>query len=134
METFTGHKSQFSAAKSGEALVVIGERREWKITTRANAIASNAQGQDWEKTLAGIKGFDLSISGNLNLSDATGGQAVLTEGELIDFECFPENVAGYKFSGQARITGVEITGGLEDVVSISITAKGNGALVRDPGA
>ncbi len=134
MQTFSGHKSQFSAVQSGQAMVVIGERREWKISTRANIIASNAQGQEWENSLSGIKGFDLSLSGNLNLSDASSGQAVLTEGELIDFECYPEGIPGYGFSGTARIATVEVSTSLEDVVSFSITAKGHGELIRETAA
>ncbi|WP_372808291.1 phage tail tube protein [Pontiella sp.] len=125
----SGYKSIFSAAGSGDAVEVVGDRKSWKISTRAAIGTATAQGQDWEETLDGIKGFDLSVSGNLDPSD--NGQAALEEGALVDFEAWIET-GGFKYSGSARIKSLEIDAPEDGPISFSFSAQGHGALSRTP--
>lgn len=126
--TNRGQDAQFKSAQAGSVVALVGERKSWKITTRAGAVDDGAQGDDWETYKPGRKGFDISLDGHLDSTDAA--QAEFVEGELIDFECYPEGADGTIRSGQALITSTDIGTDMEGIVSISISAKGVGPLVR----
>lgn len=126
-----GQDAQIKTAKAGQPVALVGETREWSISAAANIIDTGSQGKDWVENLAGQKSFGLNMSGNFDQDDAA--QQELIEGELIDFEGLTNGVGSMTYSGQARIATVEIGTPFDGVVSITITARGHGALTRTPG-
>ncbi len=125
---FTGEKG---AIKTGENSIT--KMENWKLSIKANEVDTTSFDSDgWEETEVTTKSWEVSMEGTFNKADATGQKAVmaaLVSGENLPIKLYVDKTAEEEdFSGNIKITGIDIDTSVKDKLKISIKAKGNGKL------
>ena len=115
---FTGEKG---AIKTGENSIT--KMENWKLSIKANEVDTTSFDSDgWEETEVTTKAWE----------DTTGQKAVmaaLVSGENLPIKLYVDKTAEKEdFSGNIKITGLDIDTTVKDKLKISIKAKGNGKL------
>lgn len=125
---FTGEKGTI---KTGENSIT--KMENWKLSIKANEVDTTSFDSDgWEETEVTTKSWEVSMEGTFNKADATGQKAVmaaLVSGENLPIKLYVDKTAEKEdFSGNIKITGIDIDTSVKDKLKISIKAKGNGKL------
>ena len=125
---FTGEKG---AIKTGENSIT--KMENWKLSIKANEVDTTSFDSDgWEETEVTTKSWEVSMEGTFNQADTTGQKAVmaaLVSGENLPIKLYVDKTAEKEdFSGNIKITGLDIDTTVKDKLKISIKAKGNGKL------
>lgn len=125
---FTGEKG---AIKTGENSIT--KMENWKLSIKANEVDTTSFDSDgWEETEVTTKSWEVSMEGTFNKADATGQKAVmaaLVSGENLPIKLYVDKTAEKEdFSGNIKITGIDIDTSVKTKLKISIKAKGNGKL------
>lgn len=125
---FTGEKG---AIKTGENSIT--KMENWKLNIKANEVDTTSFDSDgWEETEVTTKSWEVSMEGTFNKVDTTGQKAVmaaLVSGENLPIKLYVDKTAEKEdFSGNIKITGLDIDTTVKDKLKISIKAKGNGKL------
>lgn len=125
---FTGEKG---AIKTGENSIT--KMENWKLSIKANEVDTTSFDSDgWEETEVTTKSWEVSMEGTFNKADATGQKVVmaaLVSGENLPIKLYVDKTAEKEdFSGNIKITGIDIDTSVKDKLKISIKAKGNGKL------
>lgn len=110
---------------------------DWSLSIEGTEIDTSEIGSDWKSAVQGSRKWSGSVSGILDMDDYTGQKLLIdeiygtsTDGSLasVCFEVDEGTADGY-FSGTAIITNVTINNpGNDDVVRVSMTLSGDGAL------
>lgn len=131
MATMHGKSSQVKLTTD-----IVADMGEWAINASLETADESAFGDSWRSFLAGLATWNGSCSGSLNLGDTyqktvhdllvaatpTGTTAAMR---------FYVNGSSY-YGGTVFITGVNPRAALSDVVKISFTFQGSGALTYTP--
>ncbi len=85
--------------------------------------------------LGGLKSFELSADGLMEFAatSTTKPQSLnqlMQAGTAVTFTFALATPAGYKYTGSALVTSIEITGGTEDASTYSVSMSGTGALTQ----
>ena len=125
---FTGEKG---AIKTGENSIT--KMENWKLSIKANEVDTTSFDSDgWEETEVTTKSWEVSMEGTFNKADTTCQKAVmaaLVSGENLPIKLYVDKTAEKEdFSGNIKITGLDIDTTVKDKLKISIKAKGNGKL------
>ena len=125
---FTGEKG---AIKTGENSIT--KMENWKLSIKANEVDTTSFDSDgWEETEVTTKSWEVSMEGTFNKADTTGQKAVmaaLVSGENLPIKLYVDKTAEKEdFSGNIKITGLDIDTTVKDKLKISIKAKGIGKL------
>ena len=125
---FTGEKG---AIKTGENSIT--KMENWTLSIKANEVDTTSFDSDgWEETEVTTKSWEVSMEGTFNKADTTGQKAVmaaLVSGENLPIKLYVDKTSEKEdFSGNIKITGIDIDTSVKDKLKISIKAKGNGKL------
>ena len=86
----------------------------------------------WTETETTTKEWEVSLEGTFNKGDTTGQKALLTalaEGTNLPLSLYIDKSASKAdFSGNVKITSVDVETAVKDKIKLSIKAKGNGKL------
>ncbi len=120
--------------KNGVARIganAIAEVQEFSVTEQTSTADDTSMGDQAETHLIGIDSWNGSVKCSLDVTDATGQQA-MTKGASVSLNLFPAGVGVGKMqlSGTATITEVTRTTNRSNVVEVSFNFKGNGALAN----
>jgi predicted secreted protein len=85
--------------------------------------------------LGGLKSFELSADGLMEFAatSTTKPQSLnqlMQAGTAVTFTFALDTLAGYKYTGSALVTSIEITGGTEDASTYSVSMSGTGELLQ----
>lgn len=85
--------------------------------------------------LGGLKSFELSADGLMEFATTSSTKPqslnlLMQAGTEVTFTFALNTPAGYKYTGGALVTSIEITGGTEDASTYSISMSGTGALTQ----
>lgn len=127
---YSGNSGAISAITSTGTPAAVGEVKSFTLNINSDLIETSTIGETWKQSIAGLKGWDVSIE--CNYDPANGAQADLIEGASVDMVLYPAgNVATrQKFTGTGIVASVSIPVESTSVVSYSVTVTGNGALTR----
>jgi|SaaInlV_120m_DNA_4_1040238.scaffolds.fasta_scaffold01557_10 hypothetical protein len=127
MATYTGDGG---IIKTGSTPVTIGEILGWTVEQSTDTIEDTVVGDTAKTFVAGLTGWTGTCEAILSDSDA--GQALMDNGSTqtaLDFY-FDASTSGYK--GNALVTGISTTSAMGDMIKVSLTFQGTGALTSDP--
>lgn len=129
MATFTGEKG---AIKTGENQIT--KMENWKLNIKANEVDTTSFDDDgWESCEISTKGYEVSMEGIYNKGDKNGQQAImiaLASGANLPIKLYIDKEAEKEdFSGNIKITGMDIEVAPKDKIKISIKGKGTGKLI-----
>ena len=101
----------------------IAQLTAWNITQNAETIEASYMGADWKCVKPGMASWEGSAEA---VFDTTEGYPIIgTVVSLIAYE-----VAGTAtYSGDAIVTSIETAVGVEDMITVSLSFTGDGALV-----
>ena len=124
----TGEKG---AIKTGENQIT--KMENWKLNVKANEVDTTTFDDDgWESYEVSAKGYEVSMEGIFNKTDKTGQQAIMTafaSGASLPIKLYIDKGASKEdFSGNIKITGIDIEVTTKDKIKLSIKAKGTGKL------
>lgn len=124
----TGEKG---AIKTGENQITKIEN--WKLNIKANEVdVTTFDSEGWEETEISTKGYEVSMEGIFNKSDKTGQQAIMTaiaSGASLPISLYIDKSASKAdFTGNIKITGMDVEVAPKDKIKLSIKAKGTGKL------
>lgn len=124
----TGEKG---AIKTGANQVT--KMENWKLNIKASEVDTTTfDDEGWESYEISTKGYEVSMEGIYNKSDKTGQQAIMTalaNGASLPIELYIDKSSEKAdFSGNIKITGVDIETTTKDKIKISIKGKGTGKL------
>lgn len=128
MAALTGEKG---AIKTG--VNQITKMENWKLNIKANEVDTTTfDSEGWEETEISTKGYEVSMEGIYNKEDKTGQQVIMTaiaSGASVPIELFIDKSASKAdFSGNVKITGMDVETAPKDKIKISIKCKGTGKL------
>ena len=125
MATHHGKEGVVKAGGTG-----IGEVTGFNLETTADVVEDTALTDATKSFIAGRSAFSGSIDMNYDETDSP--QQTLTVGSSIDFILLPEgNSSGDEsFTGSGIITGMNVTNGMDAVVTRNVTFQGTGTLTR----
>ena len=108
----------------------VGELTSFTLETTADVVEDTQLSDAAKSFLTGRTSFSGSLEMNYDESDAQ--QETLVVGSEISFVLLPEgNTAGdQSFTGTGIVTGMNITNGMDAIVSRSVTFQGTGALTK----
>jgi predicted secreted protein len=111
---------------------VVGEATDWTISASLDIADSSAMGDDWKSGVAGMASWSGSANMHFDLTDtyqAAVHDALVTASPTgsITTARFYVNASNY-YSGSILITGVNPTAGIGDLVKLSVSFQGTGAL------
>lgn len=124
MAKYNGNSGVIQAITATGTPASVGQVKNFSIETVAAEIDSTAMGDTWDTTVAGRKGWSGSLEAHYDPDDNA--QDDLLEGETCNMALVP--VVGNSLTGTAIVTSRSITVDKDDIVSISISFKGTGAL------
>lgn len=109
----------------------IAEVLSWSIDVTANTTPSTAMGDTWETHEVTTKAWSGSLECNWDPSD-TNGQDTLAAGDEVTIKVYPTgNTSGNtEFSGTVKVTGVSRSGSTPEIVKLSVSFQGTGALAE----
>ena len=125
----TAHVGKSGAVYSGANAVA--EVLTWSIDVTANTVSDTAMGDDWETHQVTTKSWSGSLECNWDPSDSTG-QDTLSEGAEVTLNLYPtgNTSSNTQFSGTAIVTGVSRNGSTTEIVKLSVSFQGTGALTE----
>ena len=128
MMAFTGEKG---AIKTGENSIT--KMESWKLNLKSNEVDTTSFDSDgWEENEVTTKAWEVSMEGTFNKGDSTGQKALLisfAKGENLPISLYTDKDSEVAdFSGNVRITSVDVETAVKDKIKISIKCKGNGKL------
>jgi len=108
----------------------VGELTSFTLETTADVVEDTQLSDAAKSFLTGRTSFSGSLEMNYDEGDAQ--QETLVVGSEISFVLLPEgNTAGdQSFTGTGIVTGMNITNGMDAIVSRSVTFQGTGALTK----
>ena len=123
MATHTGSEGVIKIGST-----VLGELRSYTLEQTSDTIEDTSLGDSSRSYKTGLKGF--SGSASLFFDEADAGQLLVTAGSAITINLSPEGTtAGDKFfSGDAIVTGYNVSASFDGMVEAEITFQGNGAV------
>ncbi|MDR6225448.1 phage tail tube protein [Desmospora profundinema] len=132
-QAIPGFKGSLSiSVDEGNTYQMIAEMREATLTISQEELeASSFSSNGWMEYIPGLKEWELEAEGIYLLADAGQDQlySALVQGETVMVRLFPSDESGNEgYEGQAFITSWEVSNAADDVVSISATFRGSGAL------
>ena len=125
---FTGEKG---AIKTGENSIT--KMENWKLNIKASEVDTTTfDDEGWESYEISTKGYEVSMEGIYNKSDKTGQQAIMTDlanGASLTIELYIDKSSEKAdFSGNIKITGMDVETATKDKIKVSIKGKGTGKL------
>ncbi len=124
------YKGDGGLIKTGATPVTIGEILSWTVEQQTDVIEDTAMGDSSKTFVAGLASWTGSCEANLSGSDT--GQVLLDNGSSqtgLDF-FFDSSTSAYK--GNAIVTSISASSSIGDMVKVSISFQGTGALTSDP--
>ena len=123
MATHTGSEGVIKIGST-----VLGELRSYTLEQTSDTIEDTSLGDSTRSYKAGLKGF--SGSASLFFDEADAGQLLVTAGSAITINLSPEGTsAGDKFfSGDAIVTGYNVSASFDGMVEAEMTFTGTGAV------
>ena len=123
MATHTGSEGVIKIGST-----VLGELRSYTLEQTSDTIEDTSLGDTTRTYKAGLKGF--SGSASLYFDEADAGQLLVTAGSAITINLSPEGTtAGDKFfSGDAIVTGYNVSASFDGMVEAEMTFTGTGAV------
>lgn len=126
--TLTGEKG---AIKTSENQIT--KMDSWKLNIKANEVdVTTFDSEGWEETEISTKGYEVSMEGIYNKSDKTGQQAIMTamaSGSSLPISLYiDKSTSKADFTGNIKITGMDVEAAQKDKIKISIKGKGTGKL------
>lgn len=111
----------------------ITKMENWKLNIKANEVETTSFDDDgWESYEVSTKGYEVSMEGIFNKSDKTGQQAIMTamaSGASLPISLYIDKSASKAdFTGNIKITGMDVEVAPKDKIKLSIKAKGTGKL------
>jgi len=101
----------------------IAQLTAWNITQNAETIEASYMGADWKCVKPGMASWEGSAEA---VFDTTEGYPVIgTVVQLIAYEV----VGTATYTGDAIVTSIETAVGVEDMITVSLSFTGDGALV-----
>lgn len=124
----TGEKG---AIKTGANQVT--KMENWKLNIKASEVDTTTfDDEGWESYEISTKGYEVSMEGIYNKSDKTGQQAIMTalaNGASLPIELYiDKDSEKADFSGNIKITGIDVETAPKDKIKVSIKGKGTGKL------
>ena len=124
----TGEKG---AIKTGANQVT--KMENWKLNIKASEVDTTTfDDEGWESYEISTKGYEVSMEGIYNKSDKTGQQAIMTalaNGTSLPIELYiDKDSEKADFSGNIKITGIDVETAPKDKIKVSIKGKGTGKL------
>ena len=124
----TGEKG---AIKTGENEIT--KMENWKLNIKASEVDTTTfDDEGWESYEISTKGYEVSMEGIYNKSDKTGQQAImqaLANGASLPIELYIDKSSEKAdFSGNIKITGMDVETATKDKIKVSIKGKGTGKL------
>ena len=111
--------------------VNIAQLTSWTISESVDTVECTYMGQDWKNYHAGIREWEGSFEAIYDGNDQ-GQDAELATGASITINAYPDkDDVNHKFNGTAIITSIEHSAELEDVVRVTGSFTGTGALNVD---
>jgi len=110
----------------------VAEIKSWSVDETANVADDSSLGDAWATHLAGMNSWAGSLDCHWDETDATG-QGALTAGASVTLNLYPEGAtaADTYYTGTATVTGISRSvGGNDDVIAVSFSFTGNGALTE----
>lgn len=125
---FTGEKGAIKTSENS-----ITKMESWKLNVKANEVDTTSFDSDgWSETETTTKEWEVSLEGTFNKGDNTGQKALLTalaEGTNLPLSLYIDKSASKAdFSGNVKITSVDVETAVKDKIKLSVKAKGNGKL------
>lgn len=116
----------------GTNYIVLGEMREATLSIEAEELdATSFDSGGWSEFVSGLKSWEVESEGLYVQADA-GQDALynaLVNGTKVKVRLLPKDGAGNKgFQGDAIVTSWELNPPVDDVVTVSATFRGTGAL------
>ena len=109
----------------------IAQLTSWTITENVDTVECTYMGANWKEYMAGIREWEGSLEAVYDGSNQ-GLASALATGSTVAIIAYPESGdSDHQWSGNAIITSIEHTAELEDVVRISASFTGTGALTVD---
>jgi len=111
-------------------VTTIGEITTWSVEQTTDVIEDTAMGDTSKTFVAGLVSWTGSCEAILSDSDA--GQALLDNGSsltAVDF-FFDSTTSAYK--GNAIVTALSSSATMGEMIKVSVTFQGTGALTSDP--
>lgn len=124
MSKYNGNSGVIQAVTTGGSLAAVGQVKNFTVETTAAELDATSMGDAWDVVMAGRKSWSGSLEAHYDPADTA--QIDLLAGESVDLDLRPE--AGNKLTGTAIVTTRGITVDKDDIVSVSISFKGTGAL------
>ena len=123
MATHTGSEGVIKIGST-----VLGELRSYTLEQTSDTIEDTSLGDSTRTYKTGLKGF--SGSASLFFDEADAGQLLVTAGSAITINLSPEGTsAGDKFfSGDAIVTGYNVSASFDGMVEAEMTFTGTGAV------
>ena len=105
----------------------------WKLNIKANEVETTSFDDDgWESYEISTKGYEVSMEGIYNKEDKTGQQAIMTAmagGASLPISLYIDKSAEKAdFTGNIKITGIDVETAPKDKIKLSIKGKGTGKL------
>lgn len=124
----TGEKG---AIKTGENQIT--KMENWKLNIKASEVDTTTfDDEGWESYEISTKGYEVSMEGIYNKNDKTGQQAImsaLASGASLPIELYIDKSSEKSdFSGNVKITGMDVETATKDKIKLSIKCKGTGKL------
>ena len=128
MAIITGISGQMKAVTDAGTLALVAEMKSWSVEETQDQVETTVMGDSTKTFLNTIKGWSASCECVYNPSDAA--QADLINGAKVQVEFYPAGTSDgtNKFSGDAFVTSVSRSGSMGDLVAISVSLQGDGAL------
>lgn len=124
------------AGKNGK--LCIGETKligikNWSLSLNVDTIDTTALGDDWKTYILGLKEWTATSDGDYTLpvAEASSLQQAYLEGTIVIAKFYVD--ATHYYTGNAVITSLSIDDPVADVVGISISFTGCGALTFEEG-
>jgi len=107
----------------------VGEIKSWSVDETAETADDSAMGDSWRSHVVGKNSWSGTVECHWDPDD-TDGQDALTAGASVTLNLYPEgNSSGADYySGTATVEGISRSVPQDDIVSVTFTFKGNGAL------
>ena len=123
MATHTGSEGVIKIGST-----VLGELRSYTLEQTSDTIEDTSLGDSSRSYKTGLKGF--SGSASLFFDEADAGQLLVNAGSAITINLSPEGTtAGDKFfSGDAIVTGYNVSASFDGMVEAEMTFTGTGAV------
>lgn len=105
--------------------------QDWTVTQNANVIECSFMGSDWVENKSGLKSWEGSATAYFADDSQAGAGNGITVGSQVALIFYPEDGVDLKFSGNAVVTSIENSAAVGEIVSVSLSFTGTGALATD---